>query len=952
MREDLKLLRTSFSMAAAMALATGLALVTTVPAAAAVSIVGTQDYTIGPGAVLHATAVAQPDTAGATANYTVGFTTPLTLFGGSSTITLSAPPGSVKFPSANNAYVLIDNTNASGDQVFSSVSVSPGGESATLTLSASVAAGSSLAVLVIGATNPANPGSYSIDIATSANPEPASTANFEIVAAASPPSFSPVATPALVGGLSTYTVGTFEAASNLSAGDEVAVSSYVGPGAVDNIGFPTSTSSYKIEDLTTSVELVPEAVAVSAVGSGETGETVALVLPSAIAAGDELSVTINGVRNPTTTQVDTITAAAPSTATPSQATLRIGTSVTEPSFTLSETGAGASGVGYSVGFKLTTDLPQGGTVTLVAPSGTSFSGASVTLVDLTHLSASAAIPPSSLTVSASSGSSTANVLTVTVPHLLFAGDSVSLDVSGVVNPPAGSYGGQAGDFTVSTSSDVIPVNLPAYTITPAPAPVLASIELSSSAPGAIAQYTIGDLEATAYFPVGAQVSLSAPAGTLLPGAPGAYTVDDLTHPSGSAQAISVTGGGTNQVSLETGASIAQGDFLEIVVSGVVNPPAGTYHMTIVGNLEAAVPPSAPPPPPPLVPKATSTALFASANPVQVGLPVTYTARVSPAPNGGRVIFTNGGVPVAGCTSQPVVNGAATCTTAYWKAGLVAAQAVYTGNSGFKRSASAYLTESITWPPVGYWLLARTGAVFGLGGARSFGGATPNAATGPVVGIAGTPSGRGYWVVTSNGTVFAFGDAHYYGDLPALGVHARDVTAIAPTYNGQGYWLIGRDGGMFTFGNARFHGSVPGLGLHVHDIVGMVASPGGGGYLLVGADGGVFTFGSAHFYGSLPGIGKHVHDIRAILPSSTGRGYVLVGADGGAFVFGSGVRFYGSLPGEGIHVHDIVGIALTPDNRGYFMAAADGAVYGFGNAHPFPMPAQLPANLPVVQIAGT
>ncbi len=351
---------------------------------------------------------------------------------------------------------------------------------------------------------------------------------------------------------------------------------------------------------------------------------------------------------------------------------------------------------------------------------------------------------------------------------------------------------------------------------------------------------------------------------------------------------------------------------------------------------------------------TTTSLSSSADPASVGQAVTYTARVVPTPNGGTVNFLANGGAIAGCTGVPVntTNGEATCPTTYLSIGARSVQASYSGDAAFGPSASGVHTEVVTRPGAGYWLASANGAVYGLGAAPWLGGTTTSATTGPVVGIAATPSATGYWVVTANGTVTSFGDAKFYGDLPDLGKHVGDVVAIAPTTNGRGYYLVGADGGFFTFGDAKFHGSLPGIHLHVKDVVGVVATPGGSGYLLVGADGGVFTFGTTRYYGSLPGLGKRVQDIRAILPSSTGRGYILVGADGGAFSFGSGAKFHGSLPGEGVRVSNIVGIALTPDDAGYWMAGTDGHVYGFGDAQVWAAPAALPANLPVAAIAGT
>jgi hypothetical protein len=352
------------------------------------------------------------------------------------------------------------------------------------------------------------------------------------------------------------------------------------------------------------------------------------------------------------------------------------------------------------------------------------------------------------------------------------------------------------------------------------------------------------------------------------------------------------------------------------------------------------------------PSRTSVAVSSSANPGSIGTSVTYGASISPKPTAGNVTFEDNGVPISGCTNIAVSSGQASCTTTYYSAGTLAIRAFYSGSGTYLASSSGTYSETINLPADGYWLATANGQVYGNGAAQSFGNVATSAVTGPVVGIAATPTTKGYWVVTANGMVSAFGDAQFYGDLPDLGKHVKDIVAIAPTSNGEGYYLVGADGGFFTFGDAKFAGSLPGIHIHVHDVVGMVATPSGAGYLLVGADGGVFSFGQSHFYGSLPGIHKNVHDIRAILPSSAGTGYILVGADGGAFTFGSGVRFYGSLPGEGVRVANIVGIALTPDNAGYYMAGSDGHVYTFGDAQAAPQAAGLTSNLPVAAIAGT
>ena len=65
---------------------------------------------------------------------------------------------------------------------------------------------------------------------------------------------------------------------------------------------------------------------------------------------------------------------------------------------------------------------------------------------------------------------------------------------------------------------------------------------------------------------------------------------------------------------------------------------------------------------------------------------------------------------------------------------------------------------MNFPPAGYWLATKSGLVYGEGGATALGGIATSPSTGPVVGIAGTPTGKGYWLVTANGTVASFGSA--------------------------------------------------------------------------------------------------------------------------------------------------------------------------------------------------
>jgi Pentapeptide repeats (8 copies)/Bacterial Ig-like domain (group 3) len=98
--------------------------------------------------------------------------------------------------------------------------------------------------------------------------------------------------------------------------------------------------------------------------------------------------------------------------------------------------------------------------------------------------------------------------------------------------------------------------------------------------------------------------------------------------------------------------------------------------------------------------ATTTTISSSVNPSAAGVHVTYTATVSPAPDGGTVAFTDNGTPVAGCGAQPVntTTGQATCQTTPNAAEADNIVATFSGSSEFVGSTSATLTQIVTSTP--------------------------------------------------------------------------------------------------------------------------------------------------------------------------------------------------------------------------------------------------------------
>jgi hypothetical protein len=223
---------------------------------------------------------------------------------------------------------------------------------------------------------------------------------------------------------------------------------------------------------------------------------------------------------------------------------------------------------------------------------------------------------------------------------------------------------------------------------------------------------------------------------------------------------------------------------------------------------------------------------------------------------------------------------------------------------------------------GYDLVGSDGGVFSFGGA--FHGSLPalGVHANDITGIVSTTAGTGYFLVGADGGVFAF-NAPFANSLPGVGVHVDDIVNLVPTLNDSGYFLVGRDGGVFSF-NAPFLGSLPGIGVHVDDIVGIAATADDGGYWLVGSDGSVYAFGDARFFGAAPA------GAVSITATRDGGGYWVVGSDGSVTPFGDATGF-GDLPSLGIGVGNIVGMIASPDGQGYNVVGRDGGIFSFGDA---------------------
>ncbi len=93
-----------------------------------------------------------------------------------------------------------------------------------------------------------------------------------------------------------------------------------------------------------------------------------------------------------------------------------------------------------------------------------------------------------------------------------------------------------------------------------------------------------------------------------------------------------------------------------------------------------------------------TTLSSSTATPAVGTPVLYTAKVTPAPDGGSVSFTDAGKPIRGCSSHTPRGGIATCRITYRTPGIHAVRASYGGDAHFGASASSTLRVTVSARP--------------------------------------------------------------------------------------------------------------------------------------------------------------------------------------------------------------------------------------------------------------
>ena len=262
-------------------------------------------------------------------------------------------------------------------------------------------------------------------------------------------------------------------------------------------------------------------------------------------------------------------------------------SVTSPSVTLVTSSAAGARSEYLIGF--TTSSPNG---SLVAPNGkttiTFPSGTDITTVsgntfvrDVTNGNA---------IVGSCSKSGLVATCGLNGGQSIAAGHQVSIEIDGIINPPAGQQ-----TLAISTTSDVDSARA-TYTTDPGGQITQPSVALlTSAAAGARSAYQIafatslpdGGLSAQGV----SQIAITFPTGTDITTVSGNTFVRDVTNGNAIVGSCSKSGL-VATCGLNGGQSIAAGHQVSIEIDGIINPPAGPQTLSVKTTSDLPAVPSA------------------------------------------------------------------------------------------------------------------------------------------------------------------------------------------------------------------------------------------------------------------------------------------------------------------------------------------------------------------------
>ena len=527
--------------------------------AAALTGLAASEASAGPPTSVSNVSVSPTSTAaGATTNWTIGFTTSSTgalAYPGAS-VTVALPAG-VSLGSFQGGSVTDTTT---GNPLSNSCS---GGTTMTCSFDYgySANAGDVLSVVLTDVTNPTSTGSVSTTVSTSSDTQGVSkSVTITAAKAVSNVSVSPTSTAA--GATTNWTIGFTTSTTGALA--------Y--PGASLTVALPSgatfgSFQGGSVTDTTTGNPLSNSC-------SGGTTMTCSFDYGYSANAGDVLSVVLTDVTNPTSTgpASTTVSTSSDTVGSSKSFTVTAAKSVSTVSVSPTSTAVGAT-TNWKIGFTTSSTgalAYPGASVNLTLPAGTTFGAyEGGTVTDTTT--------GNPLSNNCNNTSGTTMVCTFNYGYSANAGDVLSVALTDVTNPTStGSV-----STSVSTSSDTL-VASKSITLTAAQAVSNLSVSATSTVAGATTNWTIGfttsSTGALAY--PGASVNVTLPAGTTF----GAYeggTVTDTTTGNPLSNNCNNTSGTTMVCTFNYGNPAHAGDVLSVALIDVTNPTStGSANTTV------------------------------------------------------------------------------------------------------------------------------------------------------------------------------------------------------------------------------------------------------------------------------------------------------------------------------------------------------------------------------------
>jgi hypothetical protein len=302
--------------------------------------------------------------------------------------------------------------------------------------------------------------------------------------------------------------------------------------------------------------------------------------PSNFNAGDVIQVVAEGTSNPTSASSGdsiSVSTSSDTTAVSSTPTYSIGAATSVSSVSVSvPNDVTATGVTYSAAFTLASGLVTNtngtqGTITLTAPTGTSFSSSYnyYTLKDVTQDTTCGNFYP--ITLNGAGNQVTGGVYSC--PSNFNAGDVIQVTAGDTTNPSSTST---SDHISVTTSSDTVAANSESYAIVAETAVTPTSISLSSDANGATGvTYSVGftpSASGALANQVGS-ITLAAPSGTVFSGTYPDYVLHDVTQATSCYlyPLTTANSGATLTGNLYNCSNVAAGDELVLDAADTTNP---------------------------------------------------------------------------------------------------------------------------------------------------------------------------------------------------------------------------------------------------------------------------------------------------------------------------------------------------------------------------------------------